>query len=141
VSNRPTLLADPYGLEQTEKGWLQKAKESWNRFWGNDKPPVLAMNLCPQGYRMLFSEHSLVNRYAHADTQNNPSQHDEDAYNRWREGFNHKCEAAKQPGKYTVAFCGGSAWGPSGPIEFCSCCEGCEEKGTNNKAKEKPKSK
>ena len=43
------------------------------------------------------------------------------------EGFNHKCEAARQPGMVTVPYCGSSALGPDGPILTCSCCQYCDK--------------
>jgi len=118
---------DPTGLNST---WWQNAKNWWNNFWTPAQQfgykPVL-YNQCNAGWRMLFTEGSPINPYYGRDMNGGSSVDVDAAVSAWREGFNHKCEAAQQPGKSTVPICGASALGPNGPILVCSCCEQCDK--------------
>jgi len=116
------------GLQSNGSSW-------WNNFinWWKPKPnfgykPAL-YSQCDPPYKMLFTEGSPINPYYGEDTNGKSNPDVDAAVTAWREGFNHKCEAQEKPGYTTIAICGRSALGPSGPILVCSCCQKCDTKG------------
>jgi RHS repeat-associated protein len=131
VVNRPTSLTDPAGLDPNGQGsWWDKSRQRWHDFWTPKQfgyAPTL-YNLCESGQQLLFNEGSPVNPYYGADTERHTNPQTDAAVTAWREAFNHKCEAAQQPGKSTVVYCGQSVLGPNGPVLTCSCCEFCDNK-------------
>jgi RHS repeat-associated protein len=133
VKNQPVNLMDPMGLAPSSGGsWWTNFKNWWNQFWTpaqqfGYKPTLY--NLCPNGSTLLFNEGSPINPYYGRDTNGRGDANVEAAYNAWQDAFVHKCEGAQKPGTSTVAFCGASALGPTGPIATCSCCEICQKSG------------
>ena len=133
ISNAIRMGHPPTGLGPDESSWWDNLKKRWSNFW---KPapqygykPTL-YNLCPNNYRLLFNEGSPINPYYGRDTNNRGDPNVEAAYTAWVNAFNHKCEAAQQPGKVAVPFCDASVLGPNGPVATCSCCEICQKNGT-----------
>jgi RHS repeat-associated protein len=122
--NRPTLLADAFGLAPNQSpnpSWWQ---QFWNWMHGPPKPkppnPIRPPNLCEPGQTRLFSEAG-PNPY-------NRDGHGEERWAQFQDAFIDKCLAATTSGKETIPYCSQGA-GVLGPFAYCDCCERCSQGG------------